>query len=70
MESNAYCGSTGDACLTAFSAMRCFHSFTGTDPFLYHRQGWLPDPLFSVKVRNIHNAKHGSDSHVFDYEGR
>ena len=36
-----------------------------------HAQGsWLPDPLFSVKTRYIHRCKHGSDSEVYDTEGR
>lgn len=31
---------------------------------------WFPDPLFRVYVPSIHNAKHGSDSGIFDHEGR
>ncbi|WEW58569.1 hypothetical protein PRK78_004037 [Emydomyces testavorans] len=31
---------------------------------------WLPDPLFRIYVGSIHKAKHGSDSGVFDTEGR
>ncbi|KAK4096231.1 Caleosin-domain-containing protein [Parathielavia hyrcaniae] len=31
---------------------------------------WLPDPWFRVYVRGIHKAKHGSDTGVYDREGR
>jgi len=30
----------------------------------------LPDPLFRLKVKQIHRSKHGSDTHVYDQEGR
>ncbi len=31
---------------------------------------WLPDPWFSVNPAYIHRCKHGSDSEVYDTEGR
>ncbi|KAF9782572.1 hypothetical protein IL306_010798 [Fusarium sp. DS 682] len=30
---------------------------------------WLPDPLFRIYVNDIHKAKHGSDTGIFDYDG-
>ncbi|KAK9827453.1 hypothetical protein WJX74_003320 [Apatococcus lobatus] len=39
--------------------------------FSYASQGtWLPDPFFSINTNNIHKTKHGSDSEVYDTEGR
>ena len=44
--------------LLSFIAIFVIH---GT--FSYATQdSWLPDPLFSLVVKNIHQAKHGSDS--------
>ncbi|KAH6644392.1 Caleosin related protein-domain-containing protein [Boeremia exigua] len=31
---------------------------------------WVPDPCFRINLANVHRTKHGSDSDVFDQQGR
>lgn len=33
-------------------------------------KGWLPHPLFPIYTERMHKTKHGSDSEVYDTEGR
>ncbi|KAI6088617.1 Caleosin-domain-containing protein [Hypoxylon rubiginosum] len=30
---------------------------------------WIPDPLLRIYVNDIHKAKHGSDSGIYDFDG-
>ncbi|KAG0618697.1 hypothetical protein M758_4G085800 [Ceratodon purpureus] len=32
--------------------------------------GWIPDPRFPIYLEKIHRTKHGSDTEVYDTEGR
>lgn len=52
----------------AFMAAFIIHSgFSYVTQPRYH---YLPDPLFRIYIKQIHNAKHGSDSNTYDNEGR
>ena len=50
-------------------------SFFGT--FFIHasmswmtQEGWVPDPYFSILIANIHRCLYGSDTGLYDVEGR
>lgn len=30
---------------------------------------WVPDPFFTIILRNVHRLKHGSDSGIYDHNG-
>jgi peroxygenase len=34
------------------------------------QESWLPDPFFRLIIKNMHRCVHGSDSNVYDREGR
>ncbi|ORY76532.1 caleosin [Leucosporidium creatinivorum] len=50
----------------AFLAMMVIHSGLSW----WTQDGWMPDPFFRIYSKNIHRAKHGSDTGVYDSEGR
>ena len=33
------------------------------------QDSWIPDPFFSIKVKNIHRCTHHCDSGIFDMQG-
>jgi peroxygenase len=34
------------------------------------QKGWIPHPLFPIYLDRVHRTKHGSDTGVYDHEGR
>lgn len=52
--------------ILSFTAIFVIH---GTFSFA-SQDGWLPDLRMPIYVKNIHRTKHGSDSEVYDTEGR
>lgn len=55
-----------------FSFVNCVIAAIFINGFMSYPTGssWVPDPLFRINLRNIHRAKHGSDSEAFDTDGR
>lgn len=57
--------------LLGFNVVMALYGTSVAHLFLSYstQDGWMPDPFFSIILRNIHRAKHGSDSRVFDHDG-
>ncbi|KAH9940430.1 Caleosin-domain-containing protein [Epithele typhae] len=58
--------------LLGFALVLCAVGALGTHLLLSYATSpsVLPDPLLRIHLQNIHRAKHGSDSGVYDSEGR